>query len=261
MGDRSGVEGEYFKASDGCRIHYVQLGERGSWVILIHGFTDSAERMWLSTGVAAALAQRHRVVALDNRNHGLSDKPEPYGAGRAEDVIELMDHLDVERAHIHGYSMGGGMMARMLATVPERFLTASFGGAGIMDTDKAMAAHAEALDSPMAEPTGPDAAAFRLLRQRSAARRRTAGARSGAGQHQRQPLEIDLRRISVPVLAINGEFDRPHLRTHRLWRELDDFHNVVLPGLNHMSVIGVSGQMPDSYVRTLVRFIGSNDGD
>jgi pimeloyl-ACP methyl ester carboxylesterase len=249
------ITGDFFTTSDGCRIHYLRLGEEGSWVVLIHGFTDSADRMWVSTGVAQALAARHRVLAFDNRNHGLSDKPAAHGSGRAEDVIELMDHLAVARAHIHGYSMGGGITARLLAAVPERFITASFGGSGIPESDPELAAQAESLDPPMPEPAGPDAAAFRLLRQRSAARRRLAGERAPP----RRQVEIDLRRVSIPVLAINGEHDRPHSRTQRLWRELRDFRNVVLPGENHMSLIGVGGRMPAAYPRALVRFIDTHD--
>jgi pimeloyl-ACP methyl ester carboxylesterase len=249
------MTGDFFTTSDGCRIHYLRLGEQGSWVVLIHGFTDSAERMWIKTGVAQALAGRHRVLALDNRNHGLSDKPEPHGSGRAEDVIELMDHLAVARAHIHGYSMGGGITARLLAAVPERFITASFGGSGVPESDPELAARAESLDPPMPEPTVTDAAAFRLLRQRSAVRRRV----TGEGAAPRRQIDIDLRRVTVPVLAINGEYDRPHSRTQRLWRELQDFRHVVLPGENHMSAIGVGGRMPAAYPRALARFIDSND--
>jgi pimeloyl-ACP methyl ester carboxylesterase len=109
----------FFNASDGVRIHYMTLGNEGSWVVLVHGYTDSAERMWFRTGIAAALAPNHRVVALDNRNHGQSDAPEPNGSGRAEDVLELMDHLGIERAHIHGYSMGGGITGQLMTMIPD----------------------------------------------------------------------------------------------------------------------------------------------
>src|SRR5499427_10604169 len=85
-----------FTTSDGVKIHYLTAGNTGSWVVLIHGYTDSAQRMWFTTGIAPALAKNHRVVALDNRNHGESDKPQPNGAGRAQDVVELMDHLKIQ---------------------------------------------------------------------------------------------------------------------------------------------------------------------
>jgi pimeloyl-ACP methyl ester carboxylesterase len=90
-----------FQTSDGVRIRYLLTGSTGSWVVLIHGYSDSAQRMWFNTGIAPELAKHHRVVALDNRNHGQSDKPQPGGSGRAQDVIELMDHLHIQKAHIH----------------------------------------------------------------------------------------------------------------------------------------------------------------
>ena len=114
------VHEDYFTVSDGVKIHYYTLGKKGPWVMLVHGYIDSAKRMWLGTGIAEALAVNHRVVALDNRNHGYSDKPTPRGPGRAEDVLELMDHLKIDKAHIHGYSMGGGITGRILASNPER---------------------------------------------------------------------------------------------------------------------------------------------
>jgi pimeloyl-ACP methyl ester carboxylesterase len=244
----------FFSASDGCRLHYHRLGDTGSWVVLIHGFTDNAERMWLTSGIAAALAERHRVLAFDTRNHGRSDKPEPNGTGRWQDAVELMDAMSIDTAHVHGYSMGGGIVLRLLAAVPERLLTASFGGAGMPESDPDLAAQAESLDAPAPEPSGVDAAAFRLLRRRSAARRTDGAAPRPV------PLELDLSRVAIPVMAINGEYDRPHARTHRLWRELRDFHNVVLPGLNHMSAVGVGSEMPPAYGRALVRFVSANDG-
>jgi pimeloyl-ACP methyl ester carboxylesterase len=126
---------EFFTTSDGVKIHYMRLGQAGSYVVLIHGYTGSAEGNWFKNGIAAALAANHRVVAIDNRNHGRSDKPQLNGPGKAEDTIELMDHLHIQKAHIHGYSMGGMITGTLLATHPDRFITASFGGSGIAETD------------------------------------------------------------------------------------------------------------------------------
>lgn len=253
---------DFFTASDGVKIHYLTLGDQGSWVVLIHGYTDTAQRMWFGTGIAEALAKDHRVVALDNRNHGESDKPEPNGPGRAEDVIELMDLLHIDKAHIHGYSMGGGITGRLLASHPERFITAAFGGSGIGETDETVRTQVATLDPEMPEPQGAEAAAFQRLRERAAARRTAGGegASTSAGASSfRAPLEIDLKSVSIPVLAINGEFDRPYSKTHRMWREIKDFRNVILPGKNHMSAIMVGGPMPPEYTEALTDFINSND--
>ena len=105
-----GQKDGFFTTKDGIKIHYLTHGDSGSWVVLVHGYSDNAQRMWFNTGIAPEIAKRHRVVAIDNRNHGQSDKPMPGGSGRAQDVVELMDHLKIQRAHIHGYSMGGGIV-------------------------------------------------------------------------------------------------------------------------------------------------------
>ena len=123
-----------FTASDGVKIHFIEMGQ-GTPVILIHGYTGSAEGNWFANGVAEALATNHRVVAIDCRNHGKSDKPQPNGPGKAEDVVEMMDYLKIAKAHFHGYSMGGGIVARLLTMIPDRMITAGFGGSGIRESD------------------------------------------------------------------------------------------------------------------------------
>ena len=170
-GVQVGQKDGFFTASDGVKIHYLLHGDAGSWVVLIHGYSDSAQRMWFNTGIAPEIAKRHRVVAIDNRNHGQSDKPQPGGSGRAQDVVELMDHLKIQRAHIHGYSMGGGITGLLLGLIPERFITAGFGGSGMSETNAAYRAEAEALDDALPKATGADAEGMDRFRSRVAAAR------------------------------------------------------------------------------------------
>jgi pimeloyl-ACP methyl ester carboxylesterase len=257
---------DYFTTSDGVKIHYITMGDHGSWVVLIHGFSDSAQRMFFSTGIAPALAKNHRVVAIDNRNHGLSDKPNPNGSGRAEDTIELMDHLQIAKAHIHGYSMGGGFTGVLLASHPERFITAIFGGSGIQEVDEDLRKKAAAMDTPMPTPQGAEAAAFQHLRERSAAAAAGRGASNGLGAGPNATpaprpagLQIDLTKVTIPVLAINGEFDSPHAKTQRMSRELKNFSNVILPAKNHVGASAVGGPMPQQYIDSLVDFIDAID--
>lgn len=262
-----GREHEYFTTSDGVKIHYITQGQTGSWVVLIHGYTGSAEGNWFANGVAAALAERHRVVALDCRNHGRSDKPTPGGPGRAKEVIELMNHLGIERAHVHGYSMGGMITARLLTLIPDRMITAGFGGSGVREVDDDQSSRVP----PDPDGTDPEeAVASRNLRiafaMNNGMSREEAEAAAAAPREprtvpdgaRRAGLEIDLRKVDIPVLAINGEYDRPFSKTHRLWRELRDFTNVVLPGKSHLTAI-VPDYMPPEYVRAVLRFIDSND--
>jgi pimeloyl-ACP methyl ester carboxylesterase len=265
--DRKDREHGEFTMSDGVKIHYLRAGESGSWVVLVHGYTGTAEGNWFANGVAQALASRHRVVALDCRNHGRSDKPTKGGPGRAKDVIELMNHLGIERAHVHGYSMGGLITARLLTLIPERLITAGFGGSGIPEVDDEFIARV----SPDVKGVDPDeAAASRDLRisaainngmsreEAEAAANEPREVRLPAGDTRRLGLDIDLRKVDIPVLAINGEYDRPLAMTHRMWRELRDFTHVVLPGKSHLTAI-VASSMPPEYPHAVVRFIDSND--
>ena len=59
------------------------------------------------------------------------------------------------------------------------------------------------------------------------------------------------------MLAINGEFDRPIAKTHRMWRELHNFTNVVLPGKSHLAIS--PGYIPKEYIESIVNFINAND--
>jgi pimeloyl-ACP methyl ester carboxylesterase len=260
----------YFTTSDGIKIHYLELGKKGSWVVLIHGYTGNAQGNWFDNGIAQALAKNHRVVALDNRNHGKSDKPTLNGVGKAEDTIELMDHLKIEKAHIGGYSMGGGITGQLLATHPERFLTAHFGGSGIAETDpdwiaklpkdkegvnpmEAELGHGlrihHAMDNGMSREE-----AEKLASTPPAPRPAAAARPAGASQRP----AIDLAKLNIPIIIINGEFDHPRAKSTRAAREANDVTIVVLPGKQHLSAI-VNGSMPKEYVNSLVGFINAHD--
>jgi len=256
FGQGAGTSG-FFTASDGVKIHYLTAGATGSWVVLIHGYSDSAQRMWFTTGIAPVLAKNHRVVAIDNRNHGESDKPQPNGTGRAMDVIELMDHLKIQKAHIHGYSMGGGMTGQLLGIAPERFITAGFGGSGLTETDPELRAKAAAMDEKLPKAEGRDAEAMERFRSRVSAARPTAAA-TPAPAAAPTPA-VDVSKLSIPIIAINGSFDGPYSKTHRLWREARTFQNIILPGKTHLTAIAVGGPMPPQYIDSMVKFIESYD--
>jgi pimeloyl-ACP methyl ester carboxylesterase len=70
--------------------------------------------------------------------------------------------------------------------------------------------------------------------------------------------KLDLTKITFPVLAINGEFDRPNAKTHRMKRELKDFTNVILPGKSHLTAIAAP-YMPKEYLESVVKFINASD--
>jgi pimeloyl-ACP methyl ester carboxylesterase len=124
-------ESRFFEAK-GVKIHYLLEGT-GEPVVLIHGLDSSARLNWELPGVMDALAVDHQVIALDLPGYGDSDKPgDPaaYGQQWVDDVILLLDHLKIRKAHIVGYSMGGMVALKLIAEHPERVLSGTLGGMG-----------------------------------------------------------------------------------------------------------------------------------
>ncbi len=73
------------------------------------------------------------MIALDNRGHGLSDKPQSegsYGTNMVEDVVRLVDHLGIARASVVGYSLGGMIAMKLATTHPQRVRGVVLGGMG-----------------------------------------------------------------------------------------------------------------------------------
>ncbi len=130
------AEDQFFD-SNGVQIRYVVEGE-GEPVILVHGFTATLDLNWRMPGIINGLTGDYQVIGMDCRGHGKSGKPhaaDQYGMEMVEDVVRLMDHLGIEKAHVAGYSMGGFITAKLLTVHPERLLTATLGGAGWSQDD------------------------------------------------------------------------------------------------------------------------------
>lgn len=117
--------------SKGVRINFLESGT-GTPVIAMHGFSSTAHKQFGVTGVMAALARDFRVIAVDGRGHGASDKPHDqavYGPEMGEDLLRLQDHIGVARSHLVGYSLGAMVLANLVCRRPERFVTCVLGGA------------------------------------------------------------------------------------------------------------------------------------
>jgi hypothetical protein len=112
------------------KLCYFDVGA-GEPVVMLHGFTINSQINWELSGIVPKLRNDFRVIALDVRGHGGSEKPHDpnkYGAEMIEDVVRLLDHLD-PRAHIVGYSMELHHEPPA-GDASQRFITATLGGAG-----------------------------------------------------------------------------------------------------------------------------------
>lgn len=113
----------YARAADGTRLHYEVFGRRGAPPVLLVQGLGADKHGWDAQRLA--LAARYRVVALDNRGAGRSDKP--FGRytleQMAEDAIAVLDHAGIERAHVVGASMGGAISQILAVQHPHRVLS------------------------------------------------------------------------------------------------------------------------------------------
>jgi pimeloyl-ACP methyl ester carboxylesterase len=104
-------------------VHVEQAGS-GEPVVLLHGFGGSTYS-WRK--VMPALAQAHRVVAIDLNGFGYTQRPRAAAAyireGQVDLVLGVMDVLGIDRAHVFGHSYGGGLSLFLAARHPERLRT------------------------------------------------------------------------------------------------------------------------------------------
>ncbi len=122
-----------FATNNGVRIHWRAQGE-GTPLLLIMGHRFSGEMWW---PVLPAVTPRHRVVWFDNRGTGESDSPATASvAEMVGDALAVMDASGVEKAHVFGVSMGGGVAQQLALTAPDR-VTSLILGCTAIKTDVA----------------------------------------------------------------------------------------------------------------------------
>jgi pimeloyl-ACP methyl ester carboxylesterase len=104
---------------DGVRTRYVTGGEGDETILFIHGFSSS---LYSWRACLEPISKQYRVVALDLKGFGFSEKPESeYTTGEYVDfVIHFMDALKLDTATLCGNSMGGGIAWRTALKYPER---------------------------------------------------------------------------------------------------------------------------------------------
>ena len=126
-----------FVKNDGVRIHYEVEG-KGPPLVLVHWFTGSLED-WRVFGYADALKANYRLILIDARGHGQSDKPHDPAAyvleKQAADIVAVLDELGVDKVHYFGYSMGGTVGWALAKYFPDRLSSLIIGGEAPEDFD------------------------------------------------------------------------------------------------------------------------------
>jgi pimeloyl-ACP methyl ester carboxylesterase len=224
-------------------IAYLDEGE-GDPILLVHGFASTKNVNWVyPTWVSDLRKNSRRVIALDNRGHGESAKlydPVEYSIPMmASDAVALMDHLDIARADVMGYSLGARITAWLGLTKPERLRSAMLGGIGMAMVDGGGPGEnvAAALEAPSLEDVSdPVGRTFRAFADQTRSDRRALAAclRGSRGLMSREQVA----GINVPVLIAVGTTDEVAGSAHGLGGLIAGAEVLDIPNRDHMRAVG-----------------------
>ncbi|MDH3418576.1 MAG: alpha/beta hydrolase [Gammaproteobacteria bacterium] len=219
-------------ASDGVRLHVEDTSD-GTPIIFVHEFGGD-QRSWEPQ--VRFFSRRYRCVTFNARGYPPSDVPEDvaqYSQARAvDDIRDVLDHLEIARAHIVGLSMGGFATLHFGMTYPDRALSLVVAGAGygaekeleeqFREVSREVASGFETQGSEvfsrtyaMAAPRIPylvkDPRGWGEFRRMLGEHSSTGAANTMRGVQAGRPslydLEDALRAMSVPTLIVTGDED------------------------------------------------------
>ncbi len=224
-------------------IAYLDEGE-GEPIVLVHGFASTKEVNWVQPGWVSALNRAgRRVVALDSRGHGASSKlydPAAYHSiAMADDVRALLDHLQIERADIMGYSMGARITAFLTVAHAERVRAAILGGLGIRLVEGVGLPEsiADALEAPSLDAVQDSTGhMFRAFAEQTKSDLRALAA---CIRGSRQTLaRADVGAIRAPVLVAVGTKDLVAGSAQALAALIPGARALDIPNRDHMLAVG-----------------------
>jgi pimeloyl-ACP methyl ester carboxylesterase len=227
--------------SDGLNIHYDVNGSNRP-VVFVHGFASNYKVNWENTGWAKTFIARGRqVVALDLRGHGKSAKPlspsDYYPELMGGDIVRLMDHLEIERADLIGYSMGAWICSHLMISSPERLNAVVLGGMG--DNLLAFNHRAEQMAGALTTPF-PDAITqpfLKAVRSFSELVGNDARALAACTRGVYAAGVPEFGRTRGPVLILTGALDDVAGKPDRLAELIPGAEKIMVPAGDHLTTL------------------------
>jgi pimeloyl-ACP methyl ester carboxylesterase len=242
--------------NEGVKIYYEIEGE-GPPVIMIHGFASSLEGNWKQANWVKVLKDDYRLILLDCRGHGKSDKPHDesfYGQKMSEDVIKLMEHLSIEKANFLGYSMGAYLTFRLLLREPSLFISAILGGfvINIMQDEKERSSYRESIirrveafrAESIDEVKDPRVRAFRRFAELRGNDLKALAAVNAGGLKERSemvesPIQLKeaLKKINTPVMTVVASNELLQGDKTLIAQLVPDACHFQIQGKDHLTVV------------------------
>jgi len=227
-----------FASFDDVKLHYEVEGDAFP-VVLLHGIIANIELNWRAPGIWKALVDAgHRVIGIDARGHGSSEKPHDPSAyadnAMAKDVGALFDHLDLKQADVVGYSMGAGVAMRFAARDDRirRLVLGGFGGRFGQGRDVDRSRFAAAFEGDDESSTPEEFLPFRRFAIGSGM---DMGALRALVRSDQFEGEFEAAKIRVPTLVVCGDEDP--MQPHELAAALPDGRAATVKGDHFMAVI------------------------
>ncbi len=219
----------------------------GEPILLIHGFASNGQINWINPGWVKFLIDcGRRVILIDNRGHGASEKlyePDVYGAQQmALDARRLLDRLEIDRCDVMGYSMGARISAFLAIYHPNRVRSVVL--AGMADNMVRGFGRGDAIASALAADDesailDPEPKAFRRFAEKTGSDLKALAACMLSRGHK--ITGEMLGTITAPVLIVAGEVDDVAGPVEPLVAMIDNAKGIVLPGRDHMNAVGDRG--------------------
>ncbi|HEX9362816.1 MAG TPA: alpha/beta fold hydrolase [Candidatus Dormibacteraeota bacterium] len=241
--------------SDGVRLHFEVDGpERGMPLVAVHGFASDYQLNWVGSRWQETLTNAgFRVIGLDCRGHGRSDKPHDPAAYAVDvmagDVTRLLDHLDVATTSYLGYSMGARIGLEVVLDAPDRVSRAVLGGIGAAGAIDRAGAIARALRA--GEPTDDPVAQtfYKFASARPINDLQALAACIEGLQPDANPAR--LAAIKTPILIVVGGQDQIARGAPELVELIPSSRLVTIAGRDHMSAVPAR-----DFKRAAVEFLG-----